>query len=89
MSNGCTARVFNREFKLDVCRQWATGDRSCAQLVREHGIARRVLYRWRTEHAESELGGGSHLSPSPPADGISRLCARCVVPHLHWPGARS
>jgi transposase-like protein len=89
MNNRRTPRVFTREFKLDVRRQWAASDLSCTQLVREHGIVRRVLYRWRTEYAESELGGGSHLSPSSPADGISRLCVRCVVPHLHWLGARS
>lgn len=52
MSTGRTPRVYAREFKVDVCRQWVAGDRSCAQLVREHGIAQSVLYRWRAEYAE-------------------------------------
>ena len=52
MGSGHTPRTFTREFKLDVCRQWAAGERGCAQLVREHGIAQSVLYRWRAEYAE-------------------------------------
>lgn len=49
---GRTPRIFNREFKLDLCRQWAAGDKSCAQLMREHGITQSVLYRWRAEYAQ-------------------------------------
>jgi transposase-like protein len=44
-------RVYDREFKLAVCRQWAAGERTCAQLVREHGIAQSILYRWRAAYA--------------------------------------
>jgi transposase-like protein len=28
------------------------GERSCAQLMREHGIASGVLYRWRTAYLQ-------------------------------------
>lgn len=48
---GRTPRRFSREFKLDICRQWAAGEVSCAQLVRRHGIAQSVLYRWRADYA--------------------------------------
>jgi transposase-like protein len=43
-------RVFDREFKLDLMRQWTTGERTCVQLGREHGIGQSVLYRWRAEY---------------------------------------
>jgi transposase-like protein len=52
MSSTRVPRVYAREFKLNVCRQWVAGDRSCAQLVREHGIAQSVLYRWRADYAQ-------------------------------------
>lgn len=44
-------RTFSREFKLDVCRHIATGERRPAQSCREHGLARSLLYRWRQEYA--------------------------------------
>lgn len=46
------ARTYAREFKLEVMQQWEAGDRSCAQLVREHGVGQSVLYRWRDEYRE-------------------------------------
>jgi transposase len=49
---GRTPRTFSREFKLEICRQWAAGDKRCAQLVREHGLTQSVLYRWRAEYAQ-------------------------------------
>jgi transposase-like protein len=54
-----TRRGYSREFKLGLMRQWATGERSCAQLVREHGVGQSVLYRWREEyrrHGEEAFG---------------------------------
>ena len=43
---------YPREFKLEVMRQWTAGERTCAQLVREHGIAQSVLYRWAAEYRQ-------------------------------------
>lgn len=70
MATGRTPRVYTREFKLSLCRQWAAGERSAAQLVREHGIAQSVLYRWRAEYAEhgeaafsGEPGTSSGVAP--------------------------
>jgi transposase len=47
-----TRRGYSREFKLELMRQWAAGERSCAQLVREHGVGQSVLYRWREEYRQ-------------------------------------
>jgi transposase len=66
MTTGKRPRSFDRDFKLELMRQWTAGERTCAQLVREHGIGQSVLYRWReaylahgetafTEAAVSEL----------------------------------
>ena len=65
MATGRTPRIFEREFKLAICRQMASGDRSCTELQREHGIRQGVLYRWRAEylaHGE-EAFRGQLLSP--------------------------
>lgn len=67
MSSGRIPRVFAREFKLQVCRQWAAGERSAAQLIREHGIAHSVLYRWRAEYAQY---GEDAFSGHPGTSGI-------------------
>jgi transposase-like protein len=58
---GQTPRVFSREFKLDVCRQWAAGSTSCAELVRTHGVSQSVLYRWRAAYAQD----GEHAFAGP------------------------
>jgi transposase-like protein len=52
MTTRARPRVYAREFKLELMRQWAAGERSCAQLVREHGVGQSVLYRWREEYRE-------------------------------------
>jgi putative transposase len=69
MANGRTPRVFDREFKLALCRQWAAGERTATELQREHGIAQSVLYRWRTEYLrqgeEAFSGPAGAASPTP------------------------
>jgi putative transposase len=40
-------RNHSREFKLECCRQIATGQRRPAQVCREHNLAERLLARWR------------------------------------------
>ncbi len=39
-------QVHSREFKLDIVRQVATGQKRPAQVCREYGIAESVLSRW-------------------------------------------
>lgn len=45
-------RVHSREFKLEVVRQVASGEKRPAQVCREYGIADSVLSRWRKEYQE-------------------------------------
>jgi transposase len=39
-----------REFKLECCRQVATGQKRPAQICREHNLSESVLLRWRKEY---------------------------------------
>ena len=45
-------RTHSREFKLDLVRQIATGQKRPAQVCREYGLAESVLSRWRKEYQE-------------------------------------
>ena len=45
-------RIHSREFKLDVVRQIASGQKRPAQACREYGLADSVLSRWRKEYQE-------------------------------------
>src|SRR5438105_14443034 len=45
-------RNHSREFKLEVVRQVATGQKRPAQVYREYGLADSVLSRWRKEYQE-------------------------------------
>jgi transposase len=45
-------RTHSREFKLDMVRQIATGQKRPAQVCREYGLADSVLSRWRKEYQE-------------------------------------
>src|SRR5436309_15224077 len=45
-------RSHSREFKLDIVRQVATGQKRPAQICREYGLAESVLSRWRKEYQE-------------------------------------
>ena len=44
-------RTFSREFKLQVVRQLVTGERSTAQVCREHDLCRTLVVRWREQYA--------------------------------------
>jgi transposase len=55
-------RMHTREFKLEVCRQLATGEKRPAQLCREHTLANSLLLRWRKEY---ELYGDGAFLPGP------------------------
>ena len=43
-------RVYDREFKLQVVRQLASGEKRFAQLCREHGLGSSLLCRWREQY---------------------------------------
>jgi transposase len=62
-------RTYTREFKLDLVRQVATGQKRPAQICREHNLAESVLLRWRKEYeahgeaafTEKQLSGDEAL----------------------------
>lgn len=43
-------RTYTREFKLDLVRRVATGNKRPAQICREHNLTESVLLRWRKEY---------------------------------------
>jgi transposase len=43
-------RNHTREFKLECCRQVATGEKRPAQICREHNLSESVLLRWRKDY---------------------------------------
>lgn len=45
-------RMHSREFKLDVVRQIAKGQKRPAQVCRKYGLADSVLSRWRKEYQQ-------------------------------------
>jgi transposase-like protein len=55
-------RMHTREFKLEVVRQIASGQKRPAQACREYGLAESVLSRWRKEY--QERGEGAFASQS-------------------------
>ena len=67
-------RNHRREFKLEVVRQVATGQKRPAQVCREYGLAESVLSRWRKEY--HERGEAAFLSQ--PAEEASTQEQRIV-----------
>ena len=49
-------RTHTRDFKLEVCRQLANGEKRPAQLCREHELANSLLTRWRKEYEQYSEG---------------------------------
>jgi transposase-like protein len=45
-------RRHSRDFKLQVVRQIINGEKSRAQICREHDLAERVVSRWKEEYLE-------------------------------------
>ncbi len=78
-------RTHSRDFKLEVVRQVASGEKRPAQLCRGHAIAEGVLLRWRQEY---ELRGEAAFSP-PDENGsrsqerriaeLERLCGQLAL----------
>jgi putative transposase len=45
-------RAHSRDFKLEVVRKMASGEKRPAQICREYGLAESVVSRWRKEYQE-------------------------------------
>lgn len=60
-------RSFDREFKLQVVRQLANGEKRISQICREHGLCQTLVRRWREQYDERgenawlELRAGAHV----------------------------
>ena len=61
-------RIHSRDFKLEVVRQIASGEKRPAQMCREHGLAESVLSRWRKEYQEK---GEAAFQVNPSGEGNS------------------
>jgi len=78
-------RSHSREFKLDVVRQVAHGEKRPAQVCREHGLAESLLLRWRKEYdargaaafGPSEEGGNRELAQR--VAELERLCGQLAL----------
>jgi transposase len=78
-------RVHSREFKLEVVRQIATGQKRPAQACREYGLAESVLSRWRREYQER---GETAFQPQSSSEGsteaqriaeLERFCGQLAL----------
>lgn len=45
-------RSFDREFKLQVVRQWISGEKRLALLCREHQLSETLVRRWRQQYEQ-------------------------------------
>jgi transposase len=57
-------RNHTREFKLQCCRQVATGEKRPAQICREHNLSESVLLRWRKEYEARGEAAFTEKQPS-------------------------
>ena len=60
-------KSYTREFKLEAVRLLEEGIRTPAEIARELGIKRTLLYRWReqiNEKGEAVFPGGGRRSPA-------------------------
>jgi len=57
-------KAHNREFKLDIVRQIASGEKRQAQVCREHNLAVSLVSRWQKEY---ETRGEAAFAPPQPS----------------------
>ena len=62
-------RMHSREFKLDVVRQIASGQKRAAQVCRDYGLAESLLSRWRKEYQER---GEAAFLPQQPGKSLTQ-----------------
>lgn len=95
-------RNHTREFKLECCRQVATGEKRPAQICREHNLSESVLLRWRKEY--DARGEAAFTEKQPSGDKalqariaeLERFCGKLALENEilkkglsrhHWGGA--
>jgi transposase len=78
-------RNHTSEFKLECCRQVATGQKRPAQICREHSLSESVLLRWRREYeargeaafTEKQLSESEALEPK--IAELERFCGKLAL----------
>jgi len=58
-------RTHSREFKLEIVRQLASGEKRPAQVCREHNLAASMVARWRQEYDTRREAAFAPLEPTP------------------------
>lgn len=69
-------RSFSREFKLQVTRQLATGEKRLAQVCREHDLCETLVRRWREQY---ERDGEQAWQEGRPGHGAPEAQARIAA----------
>ncbi len=78
-------RPHNRELKLTIVRQLASGEKRPAQVCREHNLAPSLVARWRQEY---EIRGEAAFAPLEPTPtqaleakvaALERFCGQLAV----------
>jgi transposase len=78
-------RQHSREFKLEVVRQVASGQKRPAQVCREYSLADSVLSRWRREYQErGEAAFLAQATDSPTTEAqriveLERFCGQLAL----------
>ena len=77
-------RVFDREFKLEICRKVENGELGPAQVCREHQLAHSLLDRWRDQYRRlgEEAFQGQH-TPTPDTDAVRISALEVALGKLH------
>jgi len=79
-------RSFTREFKLGVCQQAESGERSKSRLCREHALSPSMLDRWieqfRAKGEEAFTGLGWRVASQTPEARVRELEASLGRAHL-------
>ena len=64
-------RSFDREFKLQIVRQLANGEKRLSQVCREHDLGQTLVRNWREQYARDgenafqTVAWGSHIARDP------------------------
>jgi transposase len=58
-------RSHSREFKLEIVRRLASGEKRPAQVCREHNLAASMVARWRQEYDAREEAAFAPPEPTP------------------------
>ena len=77
-------RVHSREFKLEVVRQIASGQKRPAQICREYGLADSVLSRWRKAYQERgeaafQVQGAGETTQEQRIAELERFCGQLAL----------